>query len=88
MTLTQVQGAPQSRFHPLADGAPSSPSLLADLSDQANGQLDRKDSLGFWNRHRPTSGLGLLKIAVSLAARDAIMGDEPAQRLLGRGFFS
>ena len=78
MTLPQFQGAPQRRFHPLADGATFSPSSLADLLDQGNGQLDGKDSLGFWNSQKPTSVLGLLKIAVSLTSREAIVVDEPA----------
>jgi hypothetical protein len=88
MASTQVQGAPQSRFHPLADGAAFSPSLLPDLSNQRNRQLDGKHSLGFWNSQRLASTLGLLKITVSLTPRDAIMSDEPAQKPLGERIFS
>ena len=78
MTLAHFQGVPQRRFHPLADGATLSPSLLADLSDQGNGQFDGKDALGFWNNQRPASVLGLLKIAVSLTSRETLVADEPA----------
>jgi hypothetical protein len=78
MFLTPVQGAPQSRFHQLADAAAFSPSLLADLADQGNGQLDGKDPFGFWNKQGSRSGLSLLKITVSLAPGDAIIRDEPA----------
>jgi hypothetical protein len=86
MAWRQVQGASQGRFHPLADATALSPSLLPNLSDQGNGQFHGKDALGLWNRLRPTGGLGLLQVAVSLTTRDAIMGDKPAQDLWGRGF--
>jgi hypothetical protein len=78
MVLTPVQGAPQSRCHHLADAAAFPPSLLADLADQGNGQLDGKDPFGFGNRQGSRSGLSLLKITVSLAPGYAIMGAEPA----------
>ena len=83
MALTQAQGASQRRGHPLADGAAFSSSLLADSPDQRNRQLDCKNTFQLGNKQWSTSGLGLLKIPVSLTSREAIFGDEPPQNLWG-----
>jgi hypothetical protein len=45
---------------------------------QGNRQVNGKDPFGFGNRQGSRSGLSLLKITVSLAPGDAIMGAEPA----------
>lgn len=68
MTLALVQGASQRLGHPLAYSAAFSSSLLADLPNQRDWQFDRKNPFGFWNRQRPLSSLGLLKITIGLAA--------------------
>jgi hypothetical protein len=81
MTLMPAQGAPQSRFYPRTDGIAFAPRSLADFSDQRNGELDGEDPLDLWNRQKPTSNLGLPKVAVSLTSRNALVGDKPVQDL-------
>jgi hypothetical protein len=86
MALTVLRRAPQCRFHPPADATPFSPSLLPNLANQGHGQLHRKNTLDLRDRYRAASILGLLKITVRLAPRNAVTSTEEIQNLWCRGF--